>query len=70
MSLCARASSECVRACGSCPTPGACVDDPLWSRTNKKNKKITCDKVARNPARRCGLSGAADACRATCGACP
>ena len=65
----ARAESECVRACGSCPTPGACADDPMWSRANKKNKEITCAKVARNPARRCGMDGARDACAKTCGAC-
>ena len=65
----ARALTECVRACASCPSEGACADDATWSHTNKKNKKLDCVSVARNPGRRCGLSGAADACRATCGAC-
>ncbi|KAK7237322.1 8-hydroxy-dADP phosphatase [Aureococcus anophagefferens] len=62
----ARAETECVRACASCPSEGACADDATWSHTNKKNKKLDCVSVARNPGRRCGLSGAADACRATC----
>ena len=66
----ARALTECVRACASCPSEGACADDATWSHTNKKNKKLDCVSVARNPGRRCGLSGAADACRATCGTCP
>merc|ERR1719352_983573 len=34
----ARALTECVRACASCPSEGACVDDATWSHTNKKNK--------------------------------
>jgi len=65
----ARAETECARACASCPKLGACVDDPTWSYTNKKNKKLTCFKVRRNAPRRCSLDGAADACRATCGTC-
>ena len=65
----ARALTECVRACASCPSEGACADDATWSHTNKKNKKLDCVSVARNPGRRCGLPGAADACRATCGTC-
>ena len=65
----ARAETECVRTCASCPSEGACADDPMWSRANKKNKEITCAKVARNPARRCGMDGARDACAKTCGAC-
>ena len=65
----ARAETECARACASCPTPGACVDDPTWSYTNKKNKKLDCVSVSRNPARRCGIDGARDACAKTCGAC-
>ena len=65
----ARALTECVRACASCPSEGACVDDATWSHTNKKNKKLDCVSVARNPARRCGIDGARDACAKTCGAC-
>jgi hypothetical protein len=65
----ARALTECVRACASCPSEGACADDAAWSHINKKNKKLDCVSVARNPARRCGLDGAADACAQTCGAC-
>ena len=65
----ARAETECARACASCPTPGACVDDPTWSYTNKKNKKLDCVSVARNPGRRCGMPGAKAACPATCGTC-
>jgi len=64
-----RASSECVRACGSCPLP-TCPDDAPGSVMNKKGRMLSCDQVARNPARRCSLPGAADACRATCGTCP
>ena len=48
---------------------GACVDDATWSHTNKKNKEITCAKVARNAGRRCALPGAAAACERTCGEC-
>jgi hypothetical protein len=61
--------TECVRACASCPSEGACVDDATWSHTNKKNKKLDCVSVARNAARRCDLAGARERCRATCGAC-
>ena len=65
----ARALTECVRACASCPSEGACADDATWSHTNKKNKKLDCVSVARNPARRCGMPGAKAACAATCGTC-
>ena len=65
----ARAETECVRACASCPSEGACVDDATWSHTNKKNKEITCAKVARNAGRRCALPGSAAACERTCGGC-
>ena len=65
----ARALTECVRACASCPSEGACVDDATWFRYNKKNKKLDCVSVARNPARRCGMPGAKAACAATCGTC-
>jgi hypothetical protein len=65
----ARAVTECVRACASCPSEGACVDDATWFRYNKKNKKIYCTSVARNPARRCGMPGAKAACPASCGTC-
>ena len=60
-----RATAACPKACGSCPEDGL-ADDPLWSMTNEKNKKITCAKVAKKPARRCKLAGAADHCAATC----
>ena len=65
----ARAHSDCVRACASCPSEGACVDDTTWSHTNNKNKKISCAKVARNPPRRCEMTGAKEHCRATCRTC-
>ena len=65
----ARAETECVRACASCPSEGACVDDAAWSHTNKKNKKLDCVSVARNAGRRCALPGAAAACKQTCGGC-
>ncbi|KAH8056392.1 8-hydroxy-dADP phosphatase [Aureococcus anophagefferens] len=47
----------------------ACADDATWYHTNKKNKKLDCVSVARNPARRCGMPGAKAACPATCGTC-
>ena len=65
----ARALTECVRACASCPSEGACADDASWSHTNKKNKKLDCVSVARNAGRRCALPGAAAACERTCGEC-
>jgi hypothetical protein len=65
----ARAVTECVRACASCPSEGACADDATWFRYNKKNKKLDCVSVARNPGRRCGMPGAKAACPATCGTC-
>ena len=65
----ARALTECVRACASCPSEGACADDAAWSHINKKNKKLDCVSVARNPGRRCGMPGAKAACPATCGTC-
>ena len=65
----ARALTECVRACASCPSEGACADDATWSHTNKKNKKLDCVSVARNAGRRCALPGAAAACERTCGEC-
>ncbi|KAH8060743.1 hypothetical protein JL722_4857 [Aureococcus anophagefferens] len=66
----ARAHTECVRACESCPSgPNACEDDPSWHHVNKKGKKVDCLSVARNPDRRCGLDGAEAACPASCGAC-
>ena len=65
----ARAVAECVRACASCPSEGACSDDATWFRHNKKNKKLDCVSVARNPGRRCGMPGAKAACPATCGTC-
>ncbi|UOG94110.1 hypothetical protein MKD35_69 [Aureococcus anophagefferens virus] len=42
------------------------TDDSDWFVINNKGKPITCAQVARNPGRRCGLDGAADACAATC----
>ena len=42
------------------------TDDSDWFMINNKGKRITCAQVARNPGRRCGLDGAADACAATC----
>ena len=65
----ARALTECVRACASCPSEGACADDAAWSHINKKNKKLDCVSVARNAGRRCALPGAAAACKQTCGGC-
>ena len=66
----ARALTECVRACASCPSEGACADDAAsWSHINKKNKKLDCVNVARNAGRRCALPGAAAACKQTCGGC-
>jgi hypothetical protein len=66
----ARAHTECVRACESCPSgPDACEDDPSWHHVNTKGKKVDCLSVARNPDRRCGLDGAEAACPASCGAC-
>jgi len=46
-----------------------CKDSTTWSFENPKDKELTCYEVARNPARRCGLPGAAAACKQTCGAC-
>ena len=64
---CSKKSADGTRATAACPKAcGEACDDPFWSMTNKKNKKITCDKVARNPARRCKLAGAAGHCAATC----
>ena len=39
-----------------------CEDSTTWSVKNRKGKTITCYEVARNPARRCGIDGARDAC--------
>ncbi|KAH8051223.1 hypothetical protein JL722_10922 [Aureococcus anophagefferens] len=64
----ARALTECVRACASCPSR-ARADDAAWSHINKKNKKLDCVSIARNPGRRCALPGAAAACKQTCGGC-
>ncbi|KAH8089998.1 hypothetical protein JL720_6294 [Aureococcus anophagefferens] len=49
----ARALTECVRACASCPSGRG--GDATWSHTNKKNKEIDCVSVARNAGRRCAL---------------
>jgi len=63
-----RKQAGCQWKKGKC-AEDACADDASWAHLNKKNKRITCVNVARNPGRRCGLDGAADACAKTCGAC-